>query len=86
MNRSIRINNLSFNSFCTIEFSQRIFRVNSKKKILPLRATRYLFPCYIRVLRRARIKRHFAIRDRTFHIRNRKKVEGRSIEMLEVKY
>lgn len=32
MNRSIRINNLSFNSFCTIEFSQRIFRVNSKKK------------------------------------------------------
>ena len=65
-----------------IHFVQSNFRkeffawIRKKKKILPLRATRYLFPCYIRVLRRARIKRHFAIRDRTFHIRNRKKSGG----------
>lgn len=72
--------------FVQSNFRKEFFAWIRKKKILPLRATRYLFPCYIRVLRRARIKRHFAIRDRTFHIRNRKKVEGRSIEMLEVKY
>lgn len=62
--------------FVQSNFRKEFFAWIRKKKILPLRATRYLFPCYIRVLRRARIKRHFAIRDRTFHIRNRKKSGG----------
>lgn len=86
MNRSIGLIAYYLIHFVQSNFRKEFFAWIRKKKILPLRATRYLFPCYIRVLRRARIKRHFAIRDRTFHIRNRKKVEGRSIEMLEVKY
>lgn len=78
---------------CTKNFLQREKKEKKKKKINPF-ITRYLFLHIIRrVLRRARIKRHFAIRDIVRFIFEVVKTgeEGRgggwrSVEMLEVKY
>lgn len=98
--RFIRLNisYITFNSWMIKKFARRIF-FNAKKRKRRKKNKSFYYaisvsPYYIRVLRRARIKRHFAIRDIVRFIFEVVKTgeEGgrgggwRSVEMLEVKY